>query len=355
MGQPRRQNAVTLGCLAVMAFLYSAAVFNVVVPHLGYSVHGASHLLLLTALTGLAAATYLQCVYCDPGKVPADWQPDIEQQTAAGVLQVKRRGGGNRFCKKCRAFKPPRTHHCRRCGHCVRRMDHHCVWVNNCIGHGNYRAFLLMCCYLAAACLHALGLLLQLDAHLVQVALGWDEESRVQAAAGGASHRLAGSGGGGAAGAEEAAGAAELAGGGGIVASKVGWMGPLWLHAVVQTLATAVALPVSVGLVVLLVWNMLLLLRNQTTIEYHEGVVARFMAPGAFDTHSSSGGRHPFDLGWEGNVQHVCGSSPACWPVPGRAAACGDGMHFPSPFAAPPQQQLRGKALASPNLLQHSL
>ncbi len=38
-----------------------------------------------------------------------------------------------------------------------------------------------------------------------------------------------------------------------------------------QTLATAVALPVSVGLVVLLVWNTLLLLRNQTTIEYHEG------------------------------------------------------------------------------------
>jgi hypothetical protein len=32
MGQPRRQNAVTLGCLAVMAFLYSAAVFNVVRP-----------------------------------------------------------------------------------------------------------------------------------------------------------------------------------------------------------------------------------------------------------------------------------------------------------------------------------
>jgi hypothetical protein len=40
--------------------------------------------------------------------------------------------------------------------------------VNNCIGHGNYRAFLLMCAYLAAACLHALGLLLQLDAHLAQ-------------------------------------------------------------------------------------------------------------------------------------------------------------------------------------------
>ena len=36
-------------------------------------------------------------------------------------------------------------------------------------GHGNYRAFLLMCIYLAAACLHALALVLKMDAHLVSV------------------------------------------------------------------------------------------------------------------------------------------------------------------------------------------
>ena len=143
-----------------------------IVPRYGYSVHGVTHGLVLTLLTGLAVGTYLQCLYSSPGRVPKGWEPDAEQQGGTAVLQVKRRGGGRRFCKKCAAYKPPRAHHCRRCGCCVLRMDHHCAWVDSCIGHGNYRAFLLMCGYLAAACLHALGLLLSMDAHLVQVG-GW--------------------------------------------------------------------------------------------------------------------------------------------------------------------------------------
>ena len=43
------------------------------------------------------------------------------------------------------------------------------AWTNNCVGHGNYRAFLLMCIYMAAACLHALVLILQMNAYLVSV------------------------------------------------------------------------------------------------------------------------------------------------------------------------------------------
>jgi hypothetical protein len=58
------------------------------------------------------------------------------------------------------------------------------------------------------------------------------------------------------------------------------------------------------------------------------------MAPGSGG--SAGGGaatsRHPFDLGWEGNAAAVCGDSAACWPLPGRAAAAGDGLHFASPF-----------------------
>jgi hypothetical protein len=132
-----------------------------------------------------------------------------------------------------------------------------------------------------------------------QLALGWDEQSRLAAAAGGqhAAHQLPG-------------GDAEAGpSGGSSIGSRVGWSGPFWAHAAVQVrgvcrcsrrrrsqpcsrsihptkasfcsalllagplqvLATAAALPISVGLGVLLVWNATLFLRNQTTIEYHEG------------------------------------------------------------------------------------
>ena len=42
-----------------------------------------------------------------------------------------------RWCFKCQAPKPPRSHHCALCGKCVLKMDHHCPWINNCVGFYN--------------------------------------------------------------------------------------------------------------------------------------------------------------------------------------------------------------------------
>ena len=82
-----------------------------------------------------------------------------------------------------------------------------------------------------------------------QLALGWDEGTQLLAASG----------------------TAAAASGGGSSMDRIGWRGPFWLHALAQVAATALGLPIAVGLVVLLVWNAYLFSRNTTTIEHHEG------------------------------------------------------------------------------------
>lgn len=59
-------------------------------------------------------------------------------------------------CKKCRMLRPPRSHHCRYCGRCVRKMDHHCPWVNNCVGFNNQKYFLQFLFWVALTCLYAI-------------------------------------------------------------------------------------------------------------------------------------------------------------------------------------------------------
>lgn len=73
----------------------------------------------------------------------------------------------------------------------------------------------------------------------------------------------------------------------------------------------------------------------------HAGVVARFS--GQTDPGDSSHG--PFDLGPVDNLQAVCGDNPLCWPFPGRAAAGGDGLSFPSRWDR--QQQRKAAALGA--------
>ncbi|KAF8431360.1 DHHC palmitoyltransferase-domain-containing protein, partial [Terfezia claveryi] len=86
--------------------------------------------------------SYARSVGTDPGGLPGGkdgvglWVPDGADELGNGDKREEDVGrmktgklwgkGVGRWCKKCEAWKPPRCHHCRKCGRCVLRMDHHC-------------------------------------------------------------------------------------------------------------------------------------------------------------------------------------------------------------------------------------
>lgn len=52
--------------------------------------------------------TYYRAIITDPGKVPDDWKaPELTNESEDHVRR--------RVCRKCEAFKPPRSHHCKVC------------------------------------------------------------------------------------------------------------------------------------------------------------------------------------------------------------------------------------------------
>ncbi|XP_058182053.1 probable protein S-acyltransferase 15 isoform X2 [Rhododendron vialii] len=139
----------------LLGFIYYVAVFVFIENWVGLqSSAGSLNALIFTFLASLCVFSFLVCVLTDPGGVPPAYVPDFEASEASDQALMKS-GTQLRQCAKCSAYKPPRAHHCRSCRRCILRMDHHCMWINNCVGHRNYKAFVVLVFYAAMSSLYS--------------------------------------------------------------------------------------------------------------------------------------------------------------------------------------------------------
>ena len=215
------------------------------------SVEGLVHLGLSSFLTFNALFNHYHAATCPPGEPEDSLLPPISPQEC----DMKKQNGEMwaRFCKTCYAWKPPRAHHCHFCGKCVLKMDHHCPWINGCVGHHNQKYFMNMLLYIFLATGHVCAIILLYYA--------------------------------------------------GLIHPVVSRMKLQILHSLFTTeLLLCGSLFVMMGFFI--GWNGLLLVTNQTVIEFYGNIQSVKEAKKAGREWKS-----PFDLGWWRNMQEVCGGA----------------------------------------------
>ncbi|KAL5180120.1 putative protein S-acyltransferase 16 [Glycine soja] len=301
--------AVSVVVLAI-AYIYVSTVFVFIDRWLGlFSSPGIMNAAVFSALAAACALTYRAAISTDPGRVPATYMPDVEDAESP-IHEIKRKvkkwrrnegeavkkeqsyvllgsevdlyaqivGGDLRYCQKCSHYKPPRAHHCRVCKRCVLRMDHHCIWINNCVGHANYKVFFIFVLYAVIACIYSLVLLVgSLASDGVQ-----DEEKNRRSS-----------------------------------------------FRTVYVVSGLLLVPLSIALCVLLGWHIYLMLHNKTTIEYHEGVRALWLAEKGGSIY-----KHPYDLGPYENLTSVLGPNILSWLWP-TANHIGSGLRYRTIYDLP--------------------
>jgi hypothetical protein len=92
---------------------------------------GHFHRLAFTMVAVFAVAAHYKAMTTDPGAVPPDAipledpQPDTAETPTTGesgeIIPSPRKG--KRICRRCKAFKPTRAHHCSVCRRCIIKMD----------------------------------------------------------------------------------------------------------------------------------------------------------------------------------------------------------------------------------------
>jgi len=129
-----------------------------------FTLNGIINLVGLNFFFFLLCWSYGKTMISSPGfvdrtSVPAGYTPEELEQLKELDIQLKKENYLKeehffipRWCKFCQHWKPPRSHHCREFNRCVLKLDHYCPWVYNAVGYRNHKFFILFLLY-ASLCL----------------------------------------------------------------------------------------------------------------------------------------------------------------------------------------------------------
>ncbi|XWS56417.1 hypothetical protein CRYUN_Cryun09bG0083600 [Craigia yunnanensis] len=232
---------------------------------------GSLNAMIFTFLASLCLFSFFVGVLTDPGQIPSSYLPDVEDSSSVSDQEPKKSGVQSKYCDKCAAYKPPRAHHCRVCRRCILRMDHHCLWINNCVGYWNYKAFFTLMLYATMGSIHSTVIVISCSCQK-----DWDYS--------------------------------------GAIPLKIFYVG---------CGAMMIALCVTFG--TLLGWHIYLITHNMTTIEHYEGVRAAWLAK-----KSGLSYRHPYDHSVYKNINLVLGPNMLKWLWPTSISHLKDGVSFPA-------------------------
>lgn len=259
-----------LAVFLLVGFVYYVTVFVFVEDWVGIqSSSGSLNALIFTFLASLCVFSFFVCVLTDPGHVPASYLPDVEE-TGISDEETKKNSVQSKLCDKCSTYRPPRAHHCRVCRRCVLRMDHHCMWVNNCIGYWNYKAFFVLVFY---------GTISSIYSTVMVITCAFQKDWEFS----------------------------------GYIPLKVFY---------VTFGVMMVALSLTLG--TLFGWHIYLIIHNMTTIEHYEGIRAAWLA-----RKSGQNYRHPFNISAYRNITLVLGPNMLKWFSPTSVSHLKDGLTFP--------------------------
>lgn len=256
----------------LMGFVYYITVFIFIEDWVGLqSSAGTLNVMIFTLIASLCLFSFLVCVLKEPGYVPSPYVPDVEGAAVPPHQEPLNNSSQLRRCNKCVTYKPPRAHHCRVCRRCVLRMDHHCLWINNCVGYWNYKAFFILVLYATIASIYSSVMIISCSFQK-----NWNFSGRI----------------------------------------------PMKIFFVVSG---AMMFGLSITFGTLLGWHIYLMSCNMTTIENYEGIRAAWLA-----RKSGHSYRHPFNLSVYKNITSVLGPNILKWLCPTAVSHLKDGMSYPT-------------------------